>query len=220
MKILTSTEYTARDKTMQLANDVDPQVLDLAQVERIELHFPKFTDGRAYSQAYLLRRRLSFQGELVATGEVLVDQLALMQRAGFDLAVLRADQPPRLGTAGLRCPPGLCRRRLPRRCTHPAAAICTRCCMRATHGRNRALRAALAAATGQAGASRAPDPAGRTAPVAAQPGQPSATQGHHALTGVCRPAAPASPIPSLWWTWFCRSPSRCACMPNRAVWAR
>lgn len=106
MKILTSTEYTARDKTMQLANDVDPQVLDLAQVERIELHFPKFTDGRAYSQAYLLRRRLSFQGELVATGEVLVDQLALMQRAGFDLAVLRADQPPDLARRVLAAYPG------------------------------------------------------------------------------------------------------------------
>jgi uncharacterized protein (DUF934 family) len=106
MKILTSTEYTARHKTMQLANDVDPQVLDLAQVERIELHFPKFTDGRAYSQAYLLRRRLSFQGELVATGEVLVDQLALMQRAGFDLAVLRADQCPDLARRVYAAHPG------------------------------------------------------------------------------------------------------------------
>jgi len=61
-------------------------------VARIDLQFPKFTDGRAYSQAFLLRRRLGFQGELRATGDVLVDQLQLLQRSGFDSAVLRADQ--------------------------------------------------------------------------------------------------------------------------------
>jgi uncharacterized protein (DUF934 family) len=61
-------------------------------VARIDLHFPKFTDGRAYSQAFLLRRRLGFQGELRATGDVLIDQLVQMQRSGFDSAVLRNDQ--------------------------------------------------------------------------------------------------------------------------------
>jgi uncharacterized protein (DUF934 family) len=53
------------------------------------LQFPKFTDGRAYSQAFLLRRRLGFAGELRATGDVLIDQLVHMQRTGFDVAVLR-----------------------------------------------------------------------------------------------------------------------------------
>jgi uncharacterized protein (DUF934 family) len=96
MKILTPDEYAARGRTLQLANDVDAQAVDLGGIERIELQFPKFTDGRAYSQAYLLRRRRNFQGELVATGDVLADQLALIQRAGFDLAVLRAGQCPDL----------------------------------------------------------------------------------------------------------------------------
>ena len=68
--------------------------LDLAGVARIDLHFPKFTDGRAYSQAFLLRRRLGFQGEIRATGDVLIDQLVQMQRTGFSSAVLRADQDP------------------------------------------------------------------------------------------------------------------------------
>ncbi|APW48306.1 DUF934 domain-containing protein [Rhodoferax antarcticus] len=77
---------------LQLANDANPAELDLTGIERIDLHFPKFTDGRAYSQAFLLRRRLGFQGELRATGDVLVDQLQLMQRSGFNAAVLRADQ--------------------------------------------------------------------------------------------------------------------------------
>ena len=77
---------------LQLPNDVDPSTLALDGVERIDLQFPKFTDGRAYSQAFLLRRRLGFQGELRATGDVLIDQLVQMQRSGFDSAVLRADQ--------------------------------------------------------------------------------------------------------------------------------
>ena len=75
-----------------LGNDADPRTLALAGVARIDLHFPRFTDGRAYSQAFLLRRRLGYTGEIRATGDVLVDQLVQMQRCGFDSAVLRADQ--------------------------------------------------------------------------------------------------------------------------------
>ena len=77
---------------VELPNDADPRVLVLQGVTRIDLSFPKFTDGRAYSQAFLLRQRLGFKGELRATGDVLVDQLPQMQRCGFDSAVLRADQ--------------------------------------------------------------------------------------------------------------------------------
>ena len=77
---------------INLTNDADPRTLALAGVDRVELNFPKFTDGRAFSQAYLLRRRLGFHGEIVALGDVLIDQLLQMQRSGFDIAVLRADQ--------------------------------------------------------------------------------------------------------------------------------
>ena len=79
-------------QVVTLANDADPSKLALDGVARIELHFPKFTDGRAFSQAYLLRRRLDFKGDIRATGDVLVDQLLQMQRSGFSSAVLRADQ--------------------------------------------------------------------------------------------------------------------------------
>jgi len=77
---------------IELANDSDPRTVSLDGVDRIDLNFPKFTDGRAYSQAFLLRRRLGFEGEIRATGDVLVDQLVQMARTGFDVAVLRADQ--------------------------------------------------------------------------------------------------------------------------------
>lgn len=79
-------------KIVQLANDADAMAVPLDGVERIDLHFPKFTDGRAYSQAFLLRRRRGFTGEIRATGDVLIDQLVQMERTGFDVAVLRADQ--------------------------------------------------------------------------------------------------------------------------------
>jgi len=90
MKIISTQEHQAADKTgvLELANDVDPRTVELSGVTRIDLQFPAFTDGRAYSQAFLLRRRLGFGGELRATGDVLIDQLVQMQRTGFDVAVL------------------------------------------------------------------------------------------------------------------------------------
>ena len=90
MKINTAQEHqaTAQNGVLQLANDIDPRTLDLSGITLIDLQFPAFTDGRAYSQAFLLRRRLGFKGELRATGDVLIDQLLQMQRTGFDVAVL------------------------------------------------------------------------------------------------------------------------------------
>lgn len=72
-----------------VANDADVSALPLEGVDRIELNFPKFTDGRAFSQAYLLRRRRKFAGDIRATGDVLIDQLVQMQRTGFSSAVLK-----------------------------------------------------------------------------------------------------------------------------------
>jgi len=96
LKLLTAAEHEAqaRERVLVLANDADPLEPSLEGVDRIELHFPKFSDGRAFSQAFMLRRRRGFAGEVRATGDVLVDQLVQMQRTGFDSAVLRADQDP------------------------------------------------------------------------------------------------------------------------------
>jgi uncharacterized protein (DUF934 family) len=85
-----STEAEA--ERLSLTNDADPRDADLNGITVIELHFPKFSDGRAFSQAFLLSRRLGFTGQIRATGDVLVDQLVQMQRSGFTQAVLRADQ--------------------------------------------------------------------------------------------------------------------------------
>jgi uncharacterized protein (DUF934 family) len=56
----------------------------LDRLAAVALVFPTFRDGRAYSQARLLRERHGYEGELRATGQVLRDQFVFMQRAGFD----------------------------------------------------------------------------------------------------------------------------------------
>lgn len=58
----------------------------------IALDFPNFRDGRAYSQAYLLRTRFGWQGELRAIGDVLRDQLSHMRQCGFDAFAVREDK--------------------------------------------------------------------------------------------------------------------------------
>jgi uncharacterized protein (DUF934 family) len=77
-----------------LANTVDVETLaaDLPRVALVALEFPKWVDGRAYSQAHVLRARLRFAGQVRATGDVLVDMLPLLQRSGFDAVVLRDGQ--------------------------------------------------------------------------------------------------------------------------------
>lgn len=72
--------------------ELEPIAADLPRFALVALRFPKFTDGRAYSQARLLRARYRFAGEIRATGEVLVDMIPLLARTGFDAAQLRASQ--------------------------------------------------------------------------------------------------------------------------------
>ena len=64
--------------------DVDDLVPHLDRLALVALAFPSFRDGRAYSQARLLRERHAYRGELRATGQVLRDQFVFMLRAGFD----------------------------------------------------------------------------------------------------------------------------------------
>ena len=98
LQLVTAADHEAQAAAtpgvLALANDIDVAGISLEGVERIDLHFPSFADGRAFSQAFQLRRRRGFSGEIRATGDVLIDQLVQMQRTGFNSAVLRADQNP------------------------------------------------------------------------------------------------------------------------------
>ena len=72
----------------------EPEILAgvVNELPVIAVNFPKFSDGRGYSIARLLRERLNYRHELRAVGDVLLDQLQFMKRCGFDAYVLRADK--------------------------------------------------------------------------------------------------------------------------------
>lgn len=84
---------------VSVPNDADIESLaeDLPRIALVVLNFPKWTDGRAYSQAHLLRSRYRFVGIVRATGDVAVDMVPLLARTGFSEALLRGDQ--RVATA-------------------------------------------------------------------------------------------------------------------------
>ncbi len=71
--------------------DLDDLVPYLDRLAVVALVFPTFRDGRAYSQARLLRERHGYRGELRATGQVLRDQFVFMLRAGFDAFEVKKD---------------------------------------------------------------------------------------------------------------------------------
>lgn len=107
MKLIDS-DAVAADGVLALTNTDD--VMAFADAVKsalaVSLHFPKWTDGRAYSQAVLLRGRLRFAGEIRATGDVVVDMLPLLRRCGFDSVQLRADQSRETALATLNQFPG------------------------------------------------------------------------------------------------------------------
>lgn len=89
------TELAQRgDIGVWLAGSDDPGSIApwLARLPLIAVDFPKFTDGRGYSVAFLLRSRFGYRGELRAIGDVLPDQLHYMRRVGFDAFAVRADK--------------------------------------------------------------------------------------------------------------------------------
>lgn len=81
---------------IRLSSDQSPTAIagDLDRFAVIALEFPKFTDGRAYSSARLLRERFRYAGELRAVGRVLRDQLLFMHRCGFDAFEIAHEDAP------------------------------------------------------------------------------------------------------------------------------
>ncbi len=98
-------EFTDRgDVGVWLGPADDPAQLApwLGQLPLVAIDFPKFTDGRGYSSAYLLRARYGYRGELRAIGDVLPDQLFYLRRVGFDAYAVRADKDIRRALQTLR----------------------------------------------------------------------------------------------------------------------
>ena len=94
LQVLLGREDAPPQNGVILEPDADLSLLEdhLERVSFVALNFPKFTDGRAYSLARLLRTRLNYEGTLLAFGDVLRDQLLLMQRAGLNAFYMREGQ--------------------------------------------------------------------------------------------------------------------------------
>lgn len=75
--------------------DDDPEEklgADVGALSLVALEFPAFNDGRAFTQARILRERMGFEGEIRATGHVIVDQKTFLRRCGFDAVELEGDK--------------------------------------------------------------------------------------------------------------------------------
>lgn len=72
--------------------DVDALWPEIADRPLLALHWPRYGDGRAHSQAQVLRRRLGYGGTLRAVGEIGRDLVFHLRRCGFDMIVPRADE--------------------------------------------------------------------------------------------------------------------------------
>lgn len=80
-----SLEEKTRAAGVMLNPEDDVQLLKehLSSLQLIAINFPKYTDGRGYSQARILRTQLNFPGEIRAIGDVRPDQILFMIRAGI-----------------------------------------------------------------------------------------------------------------------------------------
>ena len=94
----------------------------LGRVARVEVHFPKFGDGRGFSIGRLLRERYGYKGELRAVGHLTRDHLFFLESCGFDAFELRAGEDAHAALAAfddfsesyqasVKCPLPLFRRR-------------------------------------------------------------------------------------------------------------
>lgn len=90
-----ATQPLAAALGVKIPNTADVEQLwpILFRAALICLDFPSFADGRAYSQARLLRDRYGYTGEIRATGAAVVaDQIHGMLRCGISSLELRTDQ--------------------------------------------------------------------------------------------------------------------------------
>ncbi|WP_414832453.1 DUF934 domain-containing protein [Afifella sp. YEN Y35] len=88
-EVVAEARLTPMGALLSAGEPVDLLVPHLAGLELVALDFPAFTDGRSFSKAEILRSRHGFSGEIRAVGDVLIDQIPLMLRCGFDSFLVR-----------------------------------------------------------------------------------------------------------------------------------
>jgi uncharacterized protein (DUF934 family) len=97
-----ATENPPSPEVLRLEPTDDPAAFAhrLAGASRVEVHFPKFGDGRGFSLGRLLRERYAYKGELRAVGHLTRDHLLYLERCGFDAFDLRPGEDPDEALAG------------------------------------------------------------------------------------------------------------------------
>ncbi len=95
-RVIVESAPSPEAKVVRLEPHDDPASIAgrLAKLERVEVNFPKFGDGRGYSIARLLRERYGYKGELRAVGQITRDHLFFMESCGFDAFELREGEDP------------------------------------------------------------------------------------------------------------------------------
>ena len=93
-RVVSESPFSPKDKVLRLEPTDDPASISLEGVDRVEVNFPKFSDGRGYSIARLLRERYGYRGELRAVGHITRDLLFYLESCGFDAFELRAGEDP------------------------------------------------------------------------------------------------------------------------------
>jgi uncharacterized protein (DUF934 family) len=87
---------------LEPSENIEDLAYDLPRVAVVALVFPKFTDGRNYSAARLLRERYAYAGEIRAVGEVLREQALHMVRCGIDAFAVTDGSDPEVWAAASR----------------------------------------------------------------------------------------------------------------------
>ena len=101
-RVVTDSSPSPEGEVVRLEPTDDPAAVAdrLAHVARVEVHFPKFGDGRGFSIGRLLRERYGYKGELRAVGHITRDHLFFMESVGFDAFELREGEDPHEALAG------------------------------------------------------------------------------------------------------------------------
>jgi len=101
-RVVTESPSSPEETVLRLEPTDDPAAfadrLELAT--RVEVHFPKFGDGRGFSIGRLLRERHGYRGEVRAVGHLTRDHLLYLERCGFDAFELREGEDPVAALAG------------------------------------------------------------------------------------------------------------------------
>ena len=93
-RVVSESPLSPKEKVLRLEPADDPAAVSLEGVDRVEVNFPKFGDGRGYSIARLLRERHGYRGELRAVGQITRDLLFFLESCGFDAFELREGENP------------------------------------------------------------------------------------------------------------------------------